>query len=85
MKCCYLSTELSVYLKKLQSFKESGSYNIRSKTNNSVKNRASVWLSFKTARLGWYEFSHIAESSVRNDYLVDYVRNFVLKDYQKYM
>ena len=48
---------------------------------NSVKNCASVWLSFKAARLGWYEFSHIAGSSARNDYLVDYVGNFVLKDY----
>ena len=48
---------------------------------NIVKHCASVWLSFKTARLGWYEFSHIAGSSVRNDYLVDYVENFVLKKY----
>ena len=48
---------------------------------NSVKNYTWTWLSFKTARLGWYEFPHIAGSSVRNDYLVDYVGNFVLKDY----
>ena len=37
---------------------------------NSVKNYTWTWLSFKTARLGWYELSRIAGRSVRNDYLV---------------
>ena len=37
LKYCYTSTELSVYLKKLQSFKESGTYSIRSKTSCELK------------------------------------------------